>query len=441
MRFLQRWLWFWLAPVGGVCVAAGLSPEAGVGDWIWAATMTDRQECHFVREFEIPAGTRVDSAVVHITADNSYRLFLDGQAIGQGGDWRVLIAYDVTQLLGPGRHVLAVSAVNDFDIAGLLAGLRIRLGDGAEIGIASDATWELAPEGMDDWQSPRPRHEAWPRARVVKTFDPASRPQVYHAPASRPLTVSLWQRRWFQVALVLGGVAGLAAGGILAGLLVLKIQAERVVRRERARIAGDLHDNLGGGLTQLVLLGEGARRATGDEAAEKLERLGGQARALMRGMNETVWLINSQRDTVRDLASFLAREAEAFFRGTPIRCRLEIEADLPPAPCDLGVRRNLLLAVKEVLNNILRHSQARQAGLCIEWRREGLRVAIRDDGRGFDPEAEHAGDGLRNLRLRAREAGGRFSVRSRPGEGSEFEFVVPVAGRSRLGMLRRLRRR
>ena len=278
-----------------------------MGDWIWAATMTDRQECHFVREFEIPAGTRVDSAVVHITADNSYRLFLDGQAIGQGGDWRVLIAYDVTQLLGPGRHVLAVSAVNDFDIAGLLAGLRIRLGDGAEIGIASDATWELAPEGMDDWQSPRPRHEAWPRARVVKTFDPASRPQVYHAPASRPLTVSLWQRRWFQVALVLGGVAGLAAGGILAGLLVLKIQAERVVRRERARIAGDLHDNLGGGLTQLVLLGEGARRATGDEAAEKLERLGGQARALMRGMNETVWLINSQRDTVRDLASIAER--------------------------------------------------------------------------------------------------------------------------------------
>ena len=441
MRFPMQWLWPGLVATGGICAAAGLHPEAGVGDWIWAGTMRDRQECRFVREFEIPARARVESAIVRITADNSYRLFLDGQPIGQGGDWRVLIAYDITRLLPPGHHVLAVSAVNDFDIAGLLAGLRIRLGDGTTLEIPSDSSWEIAPEGVEPWQTPPPRHGPWPPARVVKSVDPDWHPQVYQAPASLPVPVSLWQRRWFQVALILGGVTGLIAGAILSAMLLLKTQAERVVRRERARIAGDLHDNLGGGLTHLVLLGETSRRAAAGEAAEKLERLGEQARELMRGMNETVWLINSQRDTVRDLASFLARQADAFFRDTAILCRLEVDADLPPAPCDLGVRRNLLLAVKEVMNNILRHSQAAHAELRIEWRREVLRIVIRDDGCGFDPAAEHAGDGLRNLRLRAQEAGGRFTVRSRRGEGSEFEFVVPVAARTRLGLLRRLRPR
>lgn len=429
MRCIKTWagLAFVLAFASPAWADPGA--QAGVGNWIWDATVLDRQECRFVREFEIPEGAVVEEALLRVTADNSYQLFLDGQPIGRGGDWRVLIEYDVTRLLGAGSHVIAVAVVNDFDVAGLVAGLRVKLRGGAVIEIGTDPSWMVLVEDAGDWPKPVKPFRARPSVVVDAAIEGGWNPPVYHAPISEPVRVTLWERRWFQVSLLAAGAAGLAGVFILSSRLVLKSQAERVVRRERARIAADLHDNLGGGLTQLVMLGEVLRReAAGDE---RPGRLCEQARELAREMNETVWLINSQRDTVRDLASYVTRYAEAFFHDTAVRCRFEIDDALPDVPCDLGVRRNLFLAVKEVLTNILRHSGADQAEVSIQWRREELRIAIRDDGRGFDPGAGHAGNGLRNLVLRATEAGGRFSVESRPGGGSRFEFNVPVAVHSR----------
>ena len=416
-------------------VAVAALSESGVGRWIWDETTRDRQVCRLVREFELPGDAGVESAILRITADNSYRLFLDGQFIGQGGDWRVLIEYDVTRLLGPGAHVLAVEAVNDFDVAGLLAGLRVMLTDGSPIEIATDGSWVIAPEGAEDWRTPSRRRGEWKHAVEMEHFGSSANPQIYRAPVSLPEAPSLWQKRWFQVTVIVLGAAGLAVGLALFALLILKSQAARVVRRERERIAADLHDGLGGGLTQLILLGDAARRelAADPDSAGRLDRLCDQARALAGGMNETIWLINSRRDTVRDLASYLVRYAEGFFRESTIRCRFEIADDLPDATCDLGVRRNLFLAAKEALNNALRHSGASEVRVGVEHRRGLLRIQIRDDGRGFDPAVGRAGEGLRNLTLRAREAGGRCVVESVPGTGTVVELSAPTAPRPRIG--------
>ncbi len=433
MRF--PWFLLFLIFSGVPATAGGLHPESQVGDWIWTDSTQDRQECRFVRRIELPDGSAVDSALLRITADNFYRVYLDGYFIGQGSDWRVLTEYDITRLLTPGRHVLAVSVVNDFDFGGLLAGLRIRMRGGQEIEMPTDESWELIPESTPAWPVPK-FDAAAKKARVIRRFDTWMRPRVYEAPVSLPEVKSFWQQRWFQVSLIAVIASALLGGLFLSGMLLLKLQSERVVRRERARIANDLHDNLGGGLTQLVLLGEAVRRELGGEtgrSGEKLKRLCEQARAMGRNMKETVWLINSQRDTVSELASFLARYAETFFRDTPIRCRFAIEEDLPEAPCGLGVRRNLLLGVKEAFNNALRHSGASEVEFIVERRRGQLRIVVRDNGAGFDVDATAPGEGLRNLELRAREAGGELALRSKPGAGTEVEFVTPLAKPARWG--------
>ena len=412
--------------------AASFNPEYGVGAWIWDHEVYDRQECRLVRAFQIPKGAAVKSAVLRITADNSYQLFLDGEYIGRGGDWRVLIEYDVSLLLGPGEHVLAVSALNDFDVAGLLFGLRIVLDDGSMIDIPSDDSWKVAPNDAVSWEVKTSAREHWPAATVERPFDPKALAgsRIYRAPVSRPVKIEIWQRGWFHLTLAAMVVFSLMIGLFLASRLVLKSQLERVVRRERARIAVDLHDGLGGGLTQLLLLGETSRREvqTSSAADGALGRqLCDQSRGLLQEMNEAVWLINSQRDTIRDLALYVAKYAETFFRLSAIRCRLEVEDDIPPSPCDLGIRRNLFLAVKEALNNLLRHSQATVAEVAVHRHRQELVVTIRDDGCGFDPAAESQGNGLRNMQLRAKEAGGRLTVKSSPGQGCTFEFRVPLA--------------
>ena len=441
-RFIFLLLGMALLFRGALATAAGesspLHPKVGVGAWIWDQETRDRQECRFVRAFEIPGGAEVISAWLRITADNSYHLFLDGQPVGRGGDWRVLIEYDVRLLLTPGEHVLAVNALNDFDVAGFLFGLHVEMSDGRVIEIASDDSWKIAPNDAAGWQKKSRAWKRWPAAKVLRQTTPDYRPQVYQAPISEPLEIAFWQRKWFQVSSTLAAVAGIAVGLFLASRLILKSQMEKVVRRERARIAVDLHDDVGGGLTQLVLLGETSRREVPSDspAAEALARLCDQSRGLMRGMNETVWLINSQRDTIRDFASYVAKYAESFFQNSPVRCRFGIEDDLPPLPCDLGIRRNLFLAVKEALNNILRHSQAGSAELGIHRQRNELVVTIRDNGRGFDPGRESEGNGLRNMAMRATEAGGCFKVESRPGEGSTVEFRVPFQAPARFGLAR-----
>lgn len=371
------------------------------------------------------------SAILRITADNSYQLFLDGEYIGRGGDWRVLIEYDVSLLLGPGEHALAVDALNDFDVAGLLFGLHIVFNDGSVIDISSDKGWKIAPNDAVSWEVKTNAWEHWPAATVERPFDPGALAgsRIYRAPISRPVKIEIWQRGWFHLTLAVAAVSSLVTGLLLASRLILKSQMERVVRRERVRIAVDLHDGLGGGLTQLLLLGEASRRQvqTSPAAESALGRqVCDQSRELLQEMNEAVWLINSQRDTIRDFALYVAKYAETFFRTSAIRCRLEIEDGIRHSPCDLGIRRNLFLAVKEALNNTLRHSQATVAEVAIHRQRQELVVMIRDDGCGFDPATESGGNGLRNMRLRAKEAGGHLTVKSCPGGGCTFEFRVSL---------------
>ncbi|RYD18452.1 MAG: hypothetical protein EOP88_22525 [Verrucomicrobiaceae bacterium] len=401
-------------------------PKAG--SWIWDhGDPSARQECRFVRAFDIPAGAEVVSAELQVTADNSYQVFLDGQFIGRGGDWQAVISYDLKLLLSPGRHVLAVEALNDFDKAGLLLGLRVKLADGRSISVDSDASWKIAPNGVAGWQKKSRDWDAWRNAKVLYPMDKDYLPLIYDEPITQPVEVAFWQHPAFQIGVSAVALAGIVTGLFLGSRLFLKSQMERVIRRERARIAVDLHDDLGGGLTQLVLLGETSRREVAEDApaADALGRLCDQSRGLLRGMNETVWLINSERDTIRDFASYVVKYAESFFQNSPVRCRFDIEDDLPPLPCDLGIRRNLFLAVKEAMNNILRHSGATSVEVEIRRQRNDLVVAIRDNGHGFENAAGGEGNGLRNMARRAREAGGRFSVESAQGKGTAVEFRVP----------------
>jgi hypothetical protein len=416
--------------LSGRLVAERVPAELGLGNWIWDQTVHDRQECRFVRPFEIPRGVGLTSARLRITADNAYQVFLDGQPIGHGYDWRSLIEYDVLLFLDPGEHVLAVAALNDFDVAGLVVGLRIELGDGNVINIVSDESWKIAPGDLPEWKKPGREARRWRSAIVREAFDPRKLAELYHAPTAQPVPVTLWQRPWFQISLTLLVGGATVAGLFLSAHLVLKTQAERVLRRERARIASDLHDHLGGGLTRLVFVGETSRRGLppDSDTGKAFGEICTESRGLMQGMNEAVWLINSHRDTLGDFASYVMRYAESFFQDTPIWCQFEVEADLPALPCDLSTRRNLFLAVKEVLNNVLRHSQASTVQIGMSWRRPRLLVSIRDDGRGFDPAAARDGNGLRNIRMRTTEVHGQLTVRSAPGQGCMIEFDVPLLG-------------
>src|SRR5258705_2548090 len=128
-------------------VATDESPTNGLGDWIWAEKTLDRQTIQFWKSFEVPKDAVVVHARLRMTVDNEFMFFLDGREVGRGAEWRELYHHNLTPLMSPGRHVLAVNAVNSFSFAGMVFGLRVDLADGQVIEVKSDESWRIVPAG------------------------------------------------------------------------------------------------------------------------------------------------------------------------------------------------------------------------------------------------------------------------------------------------------
>ena len=207
-------------------------------------------------------------------------------------------------------------------------------------------------------------------------------------------------------------------------------QAERLraLAQERARIARDLHDDLGSSLTEISLL---ATTSPGRElpAAETSERLGmiaGKSRSIIHALDEIVWAVDPQRDTLASAARYLASYVEEYLAGLNVACRVQIPNLFPDEVVSGEVRHELFLAVKEALNNAVRHGAATEVGFSVRLFDDCIQISLKDNGSGFEPAARSQGRGLANLRSRLEKLGGRCELASSPGAGTTVSFQLPL---------------
>lgn len=247
-----------------------------------------------------------------------------------------------------------------------------------------------------------------------------------------------WQTEWFRVL----GLAGLIlVTGVVAWYgtrrrmraRLERMERQRALERERARIAKDIHDDLGASLTRINLLSQSARRATsgGPQAMKNLDQICSTARQLTRAMDEIVWAVDPQHDTLDSLASYLGKLIHDVLLDSGIRYRLDFPLHLPDWPVTAEVRHNLFLACKEALNNVLKHSGATEVQVSFTVAPEAFAVTISDNGHGFDPAAKTGksrfhSNGLLNMRQRLQEINGRCELRSQPGQGTTLAFYLPA---------------
>ena len=406
----------------------------GLGSWVWTSNTFDRQICQFWRAFEIPAGVAVQSARIRMTADNEHTLFFDGREMGRGAEWRNLCQYDLTMLMTPGRHVLAVTAFNSSAEAGMLFGMHIALSDGRVIRVKSDSSWRVVPEGARGWEKMPEVPDSWPPATIVAAF--GSKPwtltpeNIEIIPPAQPIQTYFWQSSAFQVTLlIVCGLVILISVGLMAQL-ALHRQERWLLQQERSRIARDIHDDLGSRMTQLVLRGEVAQSElpADSETRAELHGICEQARGLLSSVDEILWAVNPRRDTLRDFTSYVCGYAQEFFKHTPIQCFFDVDPEMSSAPLDLPLRRSLLMAIKETLNNALKHSGATTVKIEIRWQRQKLVVVVTDNGKGFDPSrAKTERNGLTNMSQRMKELGGSCMLTSKPGKGCRVEFSIPLS--------------
>jgi len=410
-----------------------VSPTNGLGSWIWEEKTLDNQTCQLWKTFEIPNQGTVTNARLVMTTDNEFTLYLDGRELGRGAEWRELFVFDVTQLLTPGRHVLAVNCYNGSFFAGMLFGLRVDLADGRSIEVKSDKSWKVVPEGAGRWTKRTEADPLWPAATVIAPLGGSpwwtAPTAVNMMPSLQPIRVFFWQTGWFQITLLSVCALVILISFRLMAQLALHRKERWFLQRERSRIAREIHDDIGSRMTQLVLHGEVAQSglAAGSELQVQLVQICEEARGLLSTMDEILWAVNPRRDTLRDFAAYVCKYAQEFLAPTKIQCLFEVGPEMSAAAFDMPLRRSLLMAIKEALNNAAKYSGATELRLRIHWQGQQLVVEVQDNGKGFDPAVVKGGrNGLGNMAQRMNELGGHCLITSQPGQGCRVEFSVPL---------------
>ena len=208
-----------------------------------------------------------------------------------------------------------------------------------------------------------------------------------------------------------------------------RLKLQSAMEEERQRIARDIHDDLGSGLTEIILLSDNLKdEMPVSQSAEKMvSEISTRARALTHAMDEVVWAVNPRNDTLESLLTYFNKFAQEYLTSASIRCRLDVPVDLPPVPLSAESRHHLYLACKEALNNVVKHSGASEVWIRSASASDRFSLSIEDNGRGFDAGAQSSrGHGLQNMRRRLEELGGRCEITSKPGAGVRVTFSLSI---------------
>lgn len=293
---------------------------------------------------------------------------------------------------------------------------------GIHLGGASEVGFRYRMKGIDrDWvisDQDNVQYTALPPSAYEFTVQAKDAWNRWGEPATIRfrITPPFWRTWWFTI------LAGFFVVGVIALILWQRFRQILALERLRTRIAADLHDDIGAGLTEISILGEvaGSRLVPDQREAVsgELDRIGEVARSLTLGMSDIVWLVRPRNDTTDELLTRLvdhfrpllqAVGAQLTRKGSPraLRLRLTMEE-----------RQHLLRLCKEALHNALKYSQARNVELVVIRRGRHAIIKVCDDGVGFDPETVTRGHGSQTMRQRAEKMGAILEIQSEPGAGT-----------------------
>ena len=244
----------------------------------------------------------------------------------------------------------------------------------------------------------------------------------------------VWQRWWFLMLLMV------AVSFIFYALYRYRMARLLEMANVRTRMATDLHDDIGSGLSRMAILSEVVKRQIGSTAEQSvplLTEIADSARGLVASMRDIVWSIDPRRDDLANVVFRVRQFASDVLEPEKIKLDFQTPPELDKIKLDPEQRRHLFLIFKEAINNIARHAECALVSLSFNVSHNQLIVEIRDDGRGFsdlhsqqsDTNERAGGHGLENMQSRAAQLGGHLSVESSPGGGTCLKLKVPLKKR------------
>ncbi|MBL0046797.1 MAG: hypothetical protein IPP32_01680 [Bacteroidetes bacterium] len=209
---------------------------------------------------------------------------------------------------------------------------------------------------------------------------------------------------------------------------LMLLEKEQALVEERTRIADEMHDDVGADLSNLLLKIRMNEHTQTQSATQPVD-LGGlknSTNGIIHKIDEIIWSLNSHRDTLQELVNFIVKYYDSILKENNLSGKADVQETLPAIQMAAKQRRNIYLTVKEILNNALKHSQARSIQLSVGFANDLLEIKICDNGKGFDTEKSFQGNGLRSMRKRLEMMDGKLEIKSVPNSGSTFLMFIPV---------------
>lgn len=251
------------------------------------------------------------------------------------------------------------------------------------------------------------------------------------------ITPPFWQRWWFRIpaALLITLIIYSIVKAYYKNQLDKKdrllreqkliIEKQEAVQNERTRIAAEMHDDLGSGLTTIKYLSDKAmRNVTDPEEIVNIQQISEESNELVRNMSEIIWAMNARFDTLENLIIYIRRFAYEFLDQHQIAFELKIPDEIPDMKISGEKRRNIFLVVKEALHNVVKHSGSPTATVSVEFDTD-LKISIYDQGASEEDNLnENHGNGLYNMKQRMKKIGGTCTFKN--GSGWTVMLSLPL---------------
>lgn len=263
----------------------------------------------------------------------------------------------------------------------------------------------------------------------VKAFFPSTSYATKEVRFSFVIFPPWWRTWWFR----------LIAGLLITGLVITAVRTyyrrklekqrnilekKQAIEKERTRIATDMHDDLGAGLSTIRFLSEKVKRNTFSEVTKNdAEKIVTNSNDLVQKMNEIIWAMNEKNDTLEDLLFYTRAYAAEYCEENNLSCETRLPEKIPPVVVNGELRRNVFLTVKESLHNIVKHAGAEKVTLdfIVDT---SLVITVKDNGQGFSVNTTDSGNGLRNMKKRIESINGIFEIVSN--NGVLIKLIIPL---------------
>jgi len=289
-----------------------------------------------------------------------------------------------------------------------------------------DKNWSIAPSGEKRFDLLPPGNYELD-AVAVDRFNQLSRPLIFQ------FTVEpLWyQQLWLQAIAITCAI-------FISFLLIRKYYLSIIglqkkdfenalaLQRERQRISSEVHDDLGASISGIKLQTEMlSRKVTNQPAFKEIDAIHDAITDISTQVRLIIWSLDAENDEVSSLANFIHKQTIKLFDYSNIQLHENISVGETEVAISGEKRRQVYLLVKEVLNNIVKHSDAQNAFLAISLYKNRLHISIRDDGRGFVPDVrKHETMGIRNIYARAKRLNADLKIDTAPGKGTSISLKL-----------------